>query len=213
MKKIFCIVLLGCQIGFAQVGIGVVNPIEQLEVNGDVLLTSTLETQPITSVGTADENFKLLARVNNSSPVGLIKQLDTDSIKITPIRRQKYKFTSLSNDNIVAVNLNLAVADYIIIPTDFKWIGPGLEKAGSNNWNFKGFQVKITENGGTPNNWQLELRNPLNEPVNANAIEYEVTLVIYQKAFFKDMGKVTEDITGGVSIHDGTAVNTPSIFQ
>ena len=210
MKAIFFLIVFAYQITYSQVGIGTTNPTEQLEVIGDVLLTSTIETSTITSIGTTDENFKMLARVTNSSPVGLIKQLDTDNINVTPIRRQQYKFTNLSNDNIIAVNLNLAVSDYVIIPTDFKWSGPGLEKAGVNNWDFNSFTIKITQNGGTPNNWQLELQNPLNEPVNANPIEYEVTLIIYQKAYFKEMGKVVEDIS---PYFNGVAVNTPAIFK
>jgi len=212
MKRIFILaLLLFSQMGFGQVGIGTNTPTEKLEVVGDVLLTGTLETKKIPTIGTDVENFKFLARVTNSSPVGLIKQLNTDNIDITPIRRQKYKFTNLSGDNIVAVNLNLAIDDYIIILTDFKWIGPGLEKAGNNNDKFKNFKIKFTETGGIPNNWQLELQNPFNEPfAGSDSIEYEVTLVIYQKAFFKDMGKVIENNGNSYS---GSAINTPAIFK
>jgi len=209
MKRIFILVLLYSQMGFGQVGIGTSNPTEQLDVVGDVLLTGTLETNTIPAIGNSEVDFKFLARVTNSSPVGLIKQLNTDNIYITPIRRQKYKFTNLSGDDIVAVDLNLAVDNYIIILTDFKWLGPGLEKAGNNNDKFRDFTIKFTETAsGT---WQLTLRNLFNNPFSGSTpIEYEVTLVIYQKAFFKDMGKVSED--NGNS-YTGSAVNTPAIFK
>jgi len=198
MKKYFlafCFVAI--QYTYAQVGIGTVTPTEELEVVGDVLLTSTVETKLITKAAPAEDDFKFLARVNNSSPVGLIKLLESDNINVTPIRMQKYHFFGLRKDNVIDVDLGLDKSTYIVNVADFQWVGPGVEKRigdATKPDSTGSFELNVAKQSGP--NWHLKIQHKKLDPVDPGVVEYYVTLYIYQAAYFKRMPPVAVEFGG-----------------
>src|SRR5690606_36898357 len=105
MKKITFLLVLIVEISFAQVGIGTQNPQAELDINGSLLVQQEFMTGPIPTVKATDENFRLLTRLTNSSPVGEVAVLNVDSLTVAPINVVNYKFDNIHLDNLTDVDL------------------------------------------------------------------------------------------------------------
>jgi len=219
MKKIIVIVLLSIvHITNAQVGIGNTNPTEPLEVTGDVLIGTTLETNSIGFAASTEDDFHIISRLDNSTPVGLVKVLKPDNLGVIPIRYQRYEIINVKKDDVSEIDLGLERAKYIVAISSFKWNGQGLVKDVNNG--IGPFTLNIVQKAGNPN-WLLSIKNTtINPASNPSNITYDVTLCIYQTSYFADLGTVKAvDFLGGnsgtvpLSPDNTTANGTPFILQ
>lgn len=195
---------------FAQVGIGTVNPEADLHVAGDVIIQEELELGVLPSVTNTDEDFKLLTRQTNSSPiVGEITRLDVDELTVAPINIFKHLFYNLRYDNIVDLNLSFETSKYIVGIADFRYIGDPVNKVMLNNRDdsIGAFVVRTFQSGGT---WHLEIRNRfLNTTNQTNAVYYEVTFIVYDTSFYRQLPTITTNLNGS---NTGTASSIPDLY-
>jgi len=209
MKKTTHITLLLflCVFGSrAQVGIGTQNPSEDLHVVGDIIVQEEFEIDNLNQVSPTEEDFKFLARTKNSNPAGEIKVLDVDDLNVAPITIVDYNFTDVYLDNLTDVNLQFDATKYIVGITNYRQTGDAIKK--SSAWPTKSIGnlvIRAFISGGT---WHLEIRNRDLDLSAGDSLEYKVTLVVYDKKYFKSLPPISTNLGGSNS---GTASAVPTL--
>lgn len=192
----------------AQVGIGTTTPQDDLDVNGQMLIQSSLRLGKLQTVNDQDENFKLITRVTNSNPVGEITVLNVDSLTVAPINVVNYEFNNIKLDNLKDVNLQYNANKYIVAISNFRYIGDPIKKVKVGNEKSIGAFVSrvFVEN----NQWHLEIRNRFLdlESKAPNGIIYRVTLIVYDKSYFRHLPVIVTDLGGE---NNGTASSIPPL--
>ncbi len=189
---------------YAQVGIGTTNPQADLEIAGSTLVQKELKTGSLPAVNNIDEDFKLVTRVTNSSPVGEITKLDVDALTVAPINVIEYTFRNFDGDNLTDLDLGLDATKYIVGVANFRYIGSPVAKILTSGRDSVGtFVVRAFQSGGT---WHLEIRNRFLEVIPDGAITYRATLIIYDTSFYKRLDPIVTDLGGS---NRGTASEIP----
>jgi len=208
--KIFTLIVVFCfvQNSFSQVGIGTTDPQAALDINGSLLIQEEFMLGRLPTVTSTDEDFKLLTRLNNSTPVGKITVLDVEKLTVAPINVVNYHFYNLNRDNLTNVDLQYDANKYIVGVSNFKYTGDAIPKSTANNVTSIGaFVIRaFIENS----KWHLEIRNRfLNLQSGApNGIQYDVTLIVYDKSYFRNLPVITTNLNGQNS---GTASAVPNL--
>jgi hypothetical protein len=191
----------------AQVGIGTDNPQADLHIAGDLLVQDNFELSTIGTISPTDEDFKLIARVKNSTPVGEITVLDINSLDVAPINIIDYHFTNLSLDNVTDADLQFDANKYVVSVANFRYVGDAIKKVPSGATNSIGnFVVTTFTSGGT---WHLEIRNRTLDLDIGDSIDYYVTLTVFDKTYFKNLPPITTDMGGS---NTGNASSIPVLF-
>lgn len=198
MRKVFLLFLLVVQFGYAQVGIGTTEPTPgySLDVNGSKLVQGEFKLNNYATQTLNNNDYKLLVRLLNSSPVGKIAYLDLDSVQIAPVNVADYVFTNLQKDNVIAVNLQFDADKYIVGLANLRHIEQHVVKSGTTNI---GYFVNRTYVNSDTNTWHIEIRNRTLDSPSDNAIEYHVTLIVYDKAYFKTLPVISHNFGGGTT--------------
>jgi len=191
---------------FAQVGIGTINPQADLHVNGSLLVQDEFKITPsLPVVNATDENFKLVTRLTNSSPIGEVNILNVDSLNVAPINIVNYEFTNLEGDNMTDVNLQYDTNKYIVGVSNFQYIGDAVRKQTSASANSIGtFVIRTFEDDGT---WHIEIRNRFLD-ITSGSVSYKVTLIVYDKSYFKNLPVINTNLNGS---NVGTASSVPDL--
>lgn len=213
MKKILTIpifILLFLHSSFGQIGIGTEHPQTDLDVNGSMLVQTEFNLGRLGSVRSQDENFKLLTRVANPNPRGKITILNVDSLKVAPINVVNYKFKNVILDNLREVNLQYRAEKYIVAISNFRYIGHPIKKPEESEGHIRSIGAFINRVFVKDNFWHLEIRNQfLNLDDNGtDNVQYEVTLIIYDKSYFRHLPVITTNLRGSNS---GTASSIPNL--
>jgi hypothetical protein len=214
MKKILSSVLICFQATylFSQVGIGIESPEADLHVNGSMLVTDEFQLQTLPVVNSTDEDFKLLTRVANSTPQGEITVLDVDALTVAPINVINYEFNDLSRDNLTDLDLGYDTARYIVGVSNFQYIGSPVIKNAIVNSTEKSigtFVVRAFINSIT-NTWHIEIRNRFLDSDPAGVISYKVTLIIYDRSYFKNLAPIVTNLGGN---NNGVASSIPNLVN
>lgn len=197
------------KIGFSQVGIGITNPRSELDVDGSILVQEGFKLGNLPTVKSTDEDFKLLSRLTNSEPVGEITVLNVDSLRVAPINVVNYKFNNILLDNLTNVNLNYNANKFIVAVSNFQYIGDAIKKTSGNYPSSIGaFVVRTFVEEGK---WHIEIRNrflDLEAAPTTNPIKYRVTLIIYDKSYFRNLPIIETNLGGANS---GVASSIPNL--
>lgn len=191
----------------AQVGIGTTTPLADLHVAGDALVQTGFETNTLTTVSATEEDFKLISRVTNSTPVGKIAVLDPNSLNVAPVNIVNYHFTNVYLDNLTDVDLQYDETKYVVGVANFRHVGDAIEKVpGGDNYSIGHFVVRTFKNGGT---WHLEISNKELDLDGDDSLEYYITLIVYDKSYFRELPTITDNLGGS---NTGTATVVP-VFE
>ncbi len=198
MRNVFLLFLLVVQFGYAQVGIGTTEPTPgySLDVNGSKLVQDEFKLNTYSSQALNNNDYKLLVRLLNSSPTGKVAYLDINSVPTAPVNVADYVFTNLQKDNVTAVDLQFDADKYIVGLANLRQVGEHVVKIGSSNI---GYFVNRTYVDAVTNTWHIEIRNRTLDSPNDNAIEYHVTLIVYDKAYFKTLPVISYNFGGGTT--------------
>lgn len=192
---LFCYFLV--TLGFSQVGIGTDTPTSgyALDVEGSLLIQDVFEVDNLPNVTTESTNFKFLMRKNNSNPPGEVVRLDVEEIAVAPVNIINYKFTNLKTDNVQDVNLQYDASKYVVGMANFRYVGDVIEKGrvGSDYPNLGFFVSRTFVEDGT---WHLEIRNRIRDSANNSTITYYVTLIVFDKKYFKELPSIVADLEG-----------------
>ncbi|WP_194850166.1 hypothetical protein [Nonlabens antarcticus] len=216
MKNTLFIFLLCFQTTFlfSQVGIGTEVPEADLHVNGSMLVTEEFQLGTLPVVNSTDENFKLLTRVANSTPVGEITVLDVDGLTVAPINVINYEFNDLSSDNLTDLDLGYDTTRYIVGVSNFQYIGAPVVKrdiVNSTRKSIGAFVVRTFIDPATKT-WHIEIGNRfLDIDTNSSGVvNYKVTLIIYDRSYFKNLDPIETNLNGR---NTGTASSTPNLIN
>ncbi len=205
-KKLTLIIAFYASLNFigAQVGIGTTSPQADLHVAGDLLVQDKLRLNTLATVSPTDEDFNLITRTTNSTPVGEVGILDVDVVNVAPINTVNYHFTNVHLDNLRDVNLQYATNKYIVGIANLRYVGDAIEKTYSGTTASIGnFVARTFESGGT---WHLEIQNRVLDLDPTDSVEYYVTLIVYDKSYFRNLPTITTDLGG---LNNGTASSVP----
>lgn len=193
---------------FSQVGIGTTTPEADLHVAGKLLVQEEFTIASLPSVSAADEDFKLLTRVSNSEPVGKIAVMDIDQLTVAPINVVNYRFHNLNYDNLEDVNLQYDANKYVIGIANFRHTGGAVRNADVGSTRTIGhFILKAFVSNGQ---WHLKIMNETQDPLwYVNDIEYYVTLIVYDKSYYRNLPAIVTDLDGSNS---GTASSVPNLY-
>src|SRR5690554_167649 len=198
MKLYIIIFLLFAQVGFSQVGIGTKTPTPgyELDVNGSLLIQKNFKFNTISSNGTQLSNVEFLFRLLNSQPVGEVSRLDLKESSVGPINIINYTFTNFPLDNVQDVDLQFDASKYIVGLSNFGYEGVPIVKGGTGYLDIGNFVTRTFIENGT---WHLEMRNRSRDAETSNAITYHVTLIVYDRKYFKELPKITVDFREGIN--------------
>lgn len=203
----------------AQIGIGVENPTEMLEVNGTSVVTDQFKLDGLVSYNGGVDGFNIIAIDPTSENInGEIRQFNGQQ-ELMPIIVQPYEIQNIYRDDLNDLNLNIPSNKYIILLSNFEAIPStinssepnlGLYKtAGNNNSNsdrtYGNFQIETFENGGT---WHVRIGSTANTRYTSNQYTYKFDIVLFPKRFFKDAGSAQYNLNGQKT---GTAPTTPNL--
>ncbi len=208
MKQYTLIFLFLSLLANAQVGIGTTTPAADLHVVGDVLVQTGFSVGTLNIVTPTEEDFKLLTRVTNSLPVGEISDLDVSTLNVAPINTIDYHFTNVSLDNLTDVDLQYDASKYVIAVSNFRYVGDAINKR-TINGNRKQIGVFVVHSFVSGGTWHLEIRNRNLDLDVGDSLEYYVTLVVYDKSFYRHLTPITTDLNGNNS---GTASSIPILY-
>ena len=189
----FCFTYLG----YSQVGIGTDTPTPgyELDVEGSLLIQNHFKLENLESVNTESTNLNLLLRKSNSNPPGEVAKLDVKSISVAPVNIINYRFHNLNRDNVNNVNLQYDASKYIVGIASFRYEGQPIVKGrtGSNYTRLGYFVSRTFMQGGT---WHLEIRNRERDSSNNDSIVYYVSLIVFDRNYFKELPPITANLNG-----------------
>ncbi len=208
MKKLVFTFLVSYGLGLqAQVGIGTTTPSADLHVAGKTTFQDKLVLSNLTTVSNTDENFELVTRISNSTPAGEVTVLDVSTLNVAPVNTVDYHFSNISLDNLTDVDLQYDTSKYIVSVANFRYVGDPIKKVPlGTTYSIGNFVVNAFEDGGT---WHLEIRNRTLDLDVTDSLEYYVTLVVYDKKFFKNLTPITTDLEGR---NNGNASAIPDLY-
>lgn len=206
-KTLLLLCICGSMLTFGQVGIGTVTPEADLHIAGELLVQDNFKAGTLGTVGSSEENFKLVTRTTNSTPVGEIKVLDVNSLSVAPVNVVKYRFTNIAGDNMRDVDLQYATSDYVVGVSNFRYLGDPIKKIPVGTTATIGtFVIRAFESGGS---WHLEIQNRDLDLPTGDTVEYEVTLLVYDKSYFRNLPSISTNLSGS---NTGTASSVPNLY-
>ncbi len=201
------VLLLSTYLVQAQVGIGTTTPETDLHVAGDMLVQDAFSTSSLGVVSGTDENFKLITRSTSSDPVGEIAVLDVNALSVAPVNVVNYTFTNISLDNLTDLDLQYDDSKYVVGVANFQYLGDAIKKVNSPDTKSIGnFVVRTFTSGGT---WHLEIRNRTLDLEAEDSVTYKVTLIIYDKSYYRNLTPITSDLGGS---NTGVASSVPNLY-
>lgn len=208
MKNLIAFLLfISLSQAIGQVGIGTTNPQADLHIAGDALVQDGFTMNNLSMVSATDEDFQLVTRVTDSSPVGEIKTLDVNFLNVAPVNVVDYSFTNIQLDNLRDVDLQYDESKYIVGVANFRHVGDAIKKIpGGDTYSIGHFVVRTYISGGT---WHLEIRNVDLDLDVGDSIDYYITLIVYDKSYFRHLPIITTDLGG---YNTGAASSVPNLY-
>lgn len=221
MKTKFFLVAIAIAMNLhAQLGIGVPNPTELLEVDGNTAISKKMYLDGLTDYTGTEEGFHLIA-INPSSDnlKGNILEF-TGNQEIMPIIVQPYEVQNVYRDDLNNFNLNISTNRYAITVSNFQAIpsttnsnepNQGLYKINggtstSSERTYGNFQIEAFEEGGT---WRVRIGSPTaNTRYTSNRYTYKFDVILFPKRFFKNVGQLQYNLSGNNS---GSANSAPNL--
>ena len=203
MRLLLVLIFIISAKSLAQVGIGTTQPETDLHVAGSTLVQEEFETTQLGSTDNNDVDFKLITRLTNSNPVGEINRLNVDNLTVAPINVIKYYFDDVDGDNLEDIDLSYEADRYLIAISNFRYIGAPIEKQAVDNHNRPTMGNFITRvftapslNDSEVETWHLQIQNTFLDPESDEEIEYEITLIVYDRSYYRELTPIETNLAG-----------------
>lgn len=215
MKNNFSLIALLLTIfSYSQIGIGVENPTELLEVNGVTVVNDKFYIDGLDDYSSGVDDFHLIA-INPSSADfdGSIIEFYGNQ-EIMPIIIQPYEVQNIYRDDLNNLDLKISTDLYVISISNFEAIPSsgnlGLYKISGNNFSsssrtYGNFVIRTFEQSGT---WRVNIGSPTANTRNtSDRYTYKFDIVLFPKRLFKNLGNIPYNLNGSNSGQASTAPN------
>ena len=180
----------------AQVGIGTVSPEAgyELEIDGSLLVQSEFKVEAFpTDAIQASDQF-VFRRLSSTPANGEVVIMDMNTLDRAPINVINYHFTDVFQDNLESVDLLYDADRYVVGLSNVRYVGGTITKTNTVNGDYTGIGYYISRTYVEDGTWHLEIRNrTLNA---ASSVTYYVTLIIYDKKYFKVLDPISVNFNG-----------------
>lgn len=206
--RLFYILLFCPFLSVAQVGIGTNEPEADLDIEGSLLIQGNTKVLSIPTIDPTEEGYKYLMRLPETTPGGEIRHLEVENLSVAPVNVINYTFTNLNLDNLINVNLQYNSNEYIVAIANFQYDGYPIQKVnlGGNTRSIGNFVTQTFISNNT-NTWHLEIRNRYLSLSSGQPLTYRITLIVYDRSFFRQLPTVTTNMGGQNS---GSASSAPN---
>lgn len=204
--RLFYILLFCPFLSVAQVGIGTDEPEADLDIEGSLLIQGNTKVLSIPTIGSTEEGYKYLMRLPETTPGGEIRHLEVENLSVAPVNVINYTFTNLNLDNLTDVNLQYNSNEYIVAIANFQYDGYPIQK-GNLGGNTRSIGNFVTRTFIINNIWHLEIRNRSLSLSSGQPLTYRITLIVYDRSFFRQLPPVTTNMGGQNS---GSASSAPN---
>lgn len=185
----------------AQVGIGTTSPENgyELEVNGSLLVQTEFKVQAFPTDAIQPSDQFVFRRLTSTPADGEVVVMDMTTLDRAPINVINYHFTNVYQDNLESVDLQYDADRYVVGLSNVRYVGETITKIGTDEGTYTGIGYFISRTYVEDGTWHLEIRNrELNAASNSN-IEYYVTLIIYDKKYFKILNPISVNFNGATT--------------
>jgi len=191
--------LLFVQFGFAQVGIGTTSPTAgfELEVDGSLLVQSEFKVESFPIDAIQDSDKFVFRRLSSSPANGEVVIMDMTGLDRAPVNVINYVFNNVYRDNLESVDLQFDADSFVVGISNVRYVGGVIEKGTSSNGSYTdiGQFISRTFVDDVTNTWHLEIRNRTRDAAQ-NDITYYVTLIVYDKKYFKILDPISVNFQG-----------------
>lgn len=199
----------------AQLGIGVENPTQSLEVDGVTVVTDKMKIDGLENYAGGVDNFRLIAINPESAGFdGNVIEFYGNQ-EIMPIIIQPYEIQNIYRDDLNNLNLNISTDRYVISISNFEAIpssgNQGLLKLSggtstNDNRTYGNFVIRTFEQGNT---WRVNIGSPTaNTASTSHRYTYKFDIILFPKRFFKNLGNLQYNLNGSNS---GAAATAPNL--
>lgn len=219
-NNISLIALLLTLFSYAQIGIGVENPTEILEVDGITVVNDKFYIDGLDNYSSGVDDFRLIAiNPESSSFDGSVIEFYGNQ-EIMPIIIQPYEIQNIYRDDLNNLDLKVSTERYVISISNFEAIpystqtngvNRGLYKISGNNSSsssrtYGNFVIRAFEQDGT---WRVNIGSPTANTQNTtDRYTYKFDVVLFPKRFFKNLGNINFNLQGNNS---GAATVAPNL--
>lgn len=213
--KFSAIALLLSLFTFSQIGIGIDNPQELLEVDGVTVVNDKFYVDGLDDYSGGVDDFRLIAINPESSNFdGSIIEFYGNQ-EIMPIIIQPYEVQNIYRDDLNNLNLNISTSQYVISISNFQAVpsagNSGLYKISGTNGSsatrsYGNFVIRAFEQDGT---WRVHIGSPTANTRNTtDRYTYLFDVVLFPKRFFKNLGNINYNLQGS---NTGAAPTAPNL--
>lgn len=213
-KRISFLIMLWSIFTFAQIGIGVENPTELLEVDGTTVISDKFYVDGLDDYSGTVDDFHLIAINPESDDFdGSIIEFYGNQ-EIMPIIIQPYEIQNIYRDDLNNLDLKISTDRYVISISNFEAIpsagNQGLYKTSGNNSSsssrtYGNFVIRTFEQSGT---WRVNIGSPTANTRNtSDRYTYKFDIVLFPKRFFKNLGNIPYNLNGSNSGQASAAPN------
>lgn len=207
-NTILILSLLFVQFALAQVGVGTTTPTSgyELDVAGSLIVQEEFKVGAFPKDAIQPTDKFLFRRLSSSPANGEVVVLDMTELDRAPINVINYYFTDVYRDNIASVDLQFDADEFVVGLSNVRYVGDVITKGNSVNGSYSdiGHFISRTFIDNGTNTWHLEIGNISRDAATSSNITYYVTLIIYDKKYFKILDPISVDF-GGATI-DSAAI-------
>ncbi|WP_410703726.1 hypothetical protein [Chryseobacterium sp. SIMBA_029] len=192
----------------AQVGINTSNPQGTLDVNGRTLGDSYL-IDGVNSIST--DNYYLLTRSTDTTPVGKVKKLDVSLRNVAPVNMYNITIQNVQQDEVVNLNTNLETGKYVVAIVGAVFSGAALNRNSDGSFGAYYNEItKVTVGSNTYHAINLDFKG--GETTSLQKGTWNLSLVVYEKVLVKDWGNYAGSVSSASS-YKGASTTTPAGLQ
>lgn len=194
----------------AQVGINTGNdiPRDVLDVKGNILIDSYLI---LDNHNNAQNNYHLLVRSTDTTPVGEVKLLDVNLRNVGPVNKYTVKINNVADQSVLNLNTGLDVSKYYLGTAEAVFKNANVKNVSTSNSKpiYGTYYASVSKANGK---YLISLNfNNAGTQNNANG-DWEVSFIVFEKTLVKDWGTFTGSVTEGNN-YSGASTNTPMGLQ
>jgi hypothetical protein len=159
------------------------------------------------SIDSQTDNFTLISHTKKANSNSKISVLGTSAYSNAPVNIVDYQFINVPLGTLNDIDLQYDSKNYVVGVANFKYIGEAFNcDETASNRESDNFVARTFISSGS---WHLEIQNKARKLSGEKLMDYEVTLIIYNKSSFRNKATINTDLEG---LSNGKTAYVPSLY-